>query len=190
MGLPRRGAERLWRLDILLLLQPSAQRLPCPGRWAWVPEALPRMMPPDRGVGVPATRPQPLHFTSLGARMSRLSRSISILACCAALDSSVAATPDGKFVVFSLGNNTCSTVIDEVARYADGEQVYMAYIEGFLTAVNFQAAGEANFFAGTDQRARYRFVLRYCEDHPVDIVLVGVVAVVHKFKPGWPAPSP
>jgi hypothetical protein len=105
-----------------------------------------------------------------------------------ALDSSVAATPDGKVVIYSLGANTCSTMIDEVARYADGEQVYMAYIEGFLTAVNFQATGEANFFSGTDQRARYRFVLLYCEGHPVDSVPSGVVALVHKFKPGWPAP--
>ena len=49
-------------------------------------------------------------------------------------NSSLAATPDGKFQAYSVGNAPCSSYLDELAKSQANAQIYYAWIAGYLTA--------------------------------------------------------
>ncbi len=94
----------------------------------------------------------------------------------------------GISAVFGAGNSTCATMTDDVARYQAEREVYTAYIDGFLTAVNVSLPGKADFFLDTDRAARYKFVLQYCEANPLDFVVTAINTLVKRYKSDFPPP--
>ena len=73
-----------------------------------------------------------------------------------------------------LGNHSCGQMTEDVKKILDADSLYEEYIDGFLNAVNLYAIGKMNFFEGTDSTSRYKFVLKYCEENPLDRVLCGL----------------
>jgi len=67
----------------------------------------------------------------------------------------------GSSAVFHAGNELCGKMTEDVKKTSDGEAVYRAYIDGYLTAVNLFILGKINFFEDTDSISRYKFVLKY-----------------------------
>jgi hypothetical protein len=95
---------------------------------------------------------------------------------------------NGYSVGFGVGVSTCAKMTDDVARAQWVRQAYEQYIDGFLSAINESLPGKDNFFLGTDQAARYKFVLQYCEANPLDLVIVAINKLVKRYKSDFPLP--
>ncbi|WP_155740079.1 hypothetical protein [Pandoraea pnomenusa] len=80
---------------------------------------------------------------------------------------------NGAFVTF-VGNKTCGGFLNDTETISGAKLQYVAYIEGYISAINMRVNGKADFFAGTDQEARYRFVYEYCRAHPLDMFATGL----------------
>jgi hypothetical protein len=89
---------------------------------------------------------------------------------------------DGKSMVFSLGSGLCGKMTEDVKKTRHGEAAYRAYIDGYLTAVNLFSPGKSDFFEGTDSISRYKFVLKHCEENPLDLVLTAINELVLRYK--------
>lgn len=79
----------------------------------------------------------------------------------------------GALVTF-VGDRTCGGFLNEIETIPGAKPQYVAYIEGYISATNVRVRGKADFFAGTDQEARYRFVYEYCRAHPLDMFAQGL----------------
>jgi hypothetical protein len=60
------------------------------------------------------------------------------------------------------------------------ERVYSNYISGFTNGINASVSGKLDFFDGTDDHSRYLFVLKYCEDNPLDKMSEGIQKMIIK----------
>ncbi len=80
----------------------------------------------------------------------------------------------GIAVVFTDGNQSCGQMTEDVVKYSCSKAIYSAYIDGYLSAINLLSLGKANFFEGTDSISRYKFVLKYCQENPLDKVITGI----------------
>lgn len=89
---------------------------------------------------------------------------------------------NGIGATFSYGSKSCGAMTDDVKKTIDGENVYIAYVEGYLTAINVLSLGKANFFDGTESISRFKFVLKYCEDNPLDLVIAAINKLVLRYK--------
>ncbi|MGE8367040.1 hypothetical protein [Cupriavidus sp.] len=72
------------------------------------------------------------------------------------------------------GNNSCGTFLKNVEDSEQMKAQYLAYIEGYVTAVNMRVKGRTDFFEHTDPESRYRFVYEYCRKNPLDSVITAI----------------
>lgn len=89
---------------------------------------------------------------------------------------------NGKVFIFSAGSHSCGQMTEDVAKTIDGKAVYTAYIDGYLSAVNAISLGKENFFEDTDSISRYKFVLKYCEENPLDKVIEGINNLILRYR--------
>jgi hypothetical protein len=99
--------------------------------------------------------------------MKRFGLAAIILAC-----TFTAAAYDADGISYSTyaGQNTCGTFLNDVEKSEAVKSQYLAYIEGYVTAINMRVSGRRDFFAATDAEARYRFVYEHCRKNPLDHV--------------------
>ena len=81
-----------------------------------------------------------------------------------------------------LGQNSCGRMTEEIANFSDADQVYQAYIDGYLSGYNVGREGKVNFVAGSDSISRYKFVLNFCDNNPLDRVVVGINKLILKYN--------
>src|SRR5262249_31200513 len=89
---------------------------------------------------------------------------------------------EGSYTVFTVGTILCATITENVKRNEMLKYTYMAYIEGFLTAINMMSTGKSDFFEGTNALAHYKFVLQYCKNNPLEKVAAGIETLVLRYK--------
>ena len=88
--------------------------------------------------------------------------------------------------IFGIGQKTCGQMTDDVKVSDYQRQVYESYISGYLSSVNTSLRGSTNFFAGGDIAGWYKFVVLYCESHPLDPVILAVEKLVKHYKNDFP----
>ena len=76
----------------------------------------------------------------------------------------------------------CGRMTEEVKETIDGKNTYIGYIDGYLSGFNLLTPGKANFFEGTDPTSRYKFVLKYCEENPLDAVATAIHKLILRYK--------
>lgn len=87
---------------------------------------------------------------------------------------------DEVYVVSGVGSNSCAKMTTDVSKYSEASKAYASYIDGFFTAINTAVRGKENYLEGTDGESRYKFVLKYCENNPVDNVIQAIHALYVK----------
>lgn len=90
---------------------------------------------------------------------------------------------DNVGLVYGVANETCGKMTDDVEKHDIAKQAYISYIDGYLSSYNMHVTGSSDFFEGTDSLSRYKFVLKYCENNPLDKVLIGIHQIILKYDP-------
>ena len=88
----------------------------------------------------------------------------------------------GRHTIFNHGVKLCGRMTEEVKATVDGKNTYIGYIDGYLSGFNLLTPGKANFFEGTDVISRYKFVLKYCEENPLDMVATAIHKLILRYK--------
>lgn len=89
---------------------------------------------------------------------------------------------DKRTMIFGIGTNTCSQMTSEVTNNKIGERMYIAYINGYLSAYNDLHLGKTNYFRGTTNISRYKYVLLHCKSNPQDQIINGLIKLITKYK--------
>lgn len=82
-------------------------------------------------------------------------------------------------MVYGYGNQLCSTMTEDVKNIS-AERYYKEYINGVSSGVNLAVFGKADFLEGIDITAKYKFVLKYCEDNPIDPIILAISKLYEK----------
>jgi hypothetical protein len=86
------------------------------------------------------------------------------------------------FQAFGVGYKSCGAMTEDIKNTRQGAAVYREWVNGFLTGVNRVVLGKANVFEGVDQYSGYKFVLKYCEDNPLDPVLTALEKLMRRYN--------
>lgn len=89
---------------------------------------------------------------------------------------------NGKFMVNGVGSASCGRITDDVKKIHDADVLYQTYIDGVLTGINMAHIGKADFFNGGDSIARYKFVINYCENNPLDALHMAIQQLALKYN--------
>ena len=79
-----------------------------------------------------------------------------------------------------VGIRSCAQMTTDVIKHPQGAEVYTSFIDGFAAAINAAVPGKADYLEGTDGSSWYKFVLKYCENNPVDKVYKAIDALYVK----------
>jgi hypothetical protein len=90
-----------------------------------------------------------------------------------------AVDPNRLAIVSGYGNLLCSTMTED-AKDSHAEGYYKEYIDGVSSGVNMAVYGKSYYLNGLDEMAKYKFVLKYCEDNPIDNVITGISKLYEK----------
>lgn len=76
------------------------------------------------------------------------------------------------------GDDSCGQLSENIKKGQAWEVMYEAYVQGFVTGINASVPGKDDFFAGTDSASRFKFVTKYCDEHPLERVASALSAMV------------
>lgn len=84
------------------------------------------------------------------------------------------------FAMGGVGSSSCAKMTTDIDKFPQGAEVYRAFIDGFTAAINAAVPGKSDFLEGSDSESRYKFVLKHCENNPVDTVYQAIDALYVK----------
>ena len=98
---------------------------------------------------------------------------IILIAISFSLSPNTQARDKSSAMVTGYGNQLCSTMTEDV-KNSSADGYYKEYINGVGSGVNLAVFGKPDYLEGLDTTAKYKFVLKYCEDNPIDTVIKAI----------------
>lgn len=96
----------------------------------------------------------------------------------------VVSARDGKGAAhyYSLAGESCAKMVEDVSKYKEAEVGYKMYLDGFATGYNLGRGGKEDFWGKTDNLSRYKFLYKYCENNPLDLVAEAINKIILKYN--------
>ena len=105
--------------------------------------------------------------------------------------------PTPQYGVLGVGLKSCGTWTETRAQKGDDASTRMAWVGGFITAINSLSAGRespfTNITQGTDAEGLWAWIDNYCAQHPLDPFVFAAQALVgelvSRVAPSSPTPE-
>ena len=107
---------------------------------------------------------------------------ISLLAIIFTPGIATGADKSGRYNIMGQGTVSCGTVVSEFDIDDSGKLAQIAWIQGYLSAINQEVYPGKDVAANTDAESRQLWIYNYCKTNPLDTLHAATRALIREFK--------